>query len=282
MNYFNKPYPKVTALCLTALRPNLLERIIGFFLAQDYPNKQLIIVQNSIDTYHIENLNDNPDVKLINCPREYFQTMREMYQKGLEIVKDIADDTDLIVFWEDDDIYLGNYISTCFNRGWLSPQNNYIAYKPMNVIAVLSSDTEEYIFDIAPNNAHESSIMFDYKWIKDIGFICEKEGDEAHKISKEEFCDPHANWRSHVEFNHTVMLHDYCNPYIFGYSWQYHDIAHLSTGFGGFYQLNNIYNKILFKAPEEIKIVPWTQEKVRELYDKFDAFIALHPIPPIS
>ena len=96
--------PAITCLCPTYGRFQLLRRALACFLAQTYPNKQLLI------------LNDAP--KAIEDPLEElpaavfwvppFENLGEKRQSLLE-----GAHTPLVAHWDDDDIYLPWHLDDC-------------------------------------------------------------------------------------------------------------------------------------------------------------------------
>ena len=78
-------------------RPDFVEESIAFFLAQDYPRKELIIINDcpgQTFTGHF------PDVVIINLP-DRCPSLGEKRNLGIEMARG-----DLIAVWDDDDIYL--------------------------------------------------------------------------------------------------------------------------------------------------------------------------------
>ena len=99
------PLPLVTALCPTYGRFSLLREALACFLAQDYPNKQLIILNDAPEpillTTHYSLLT------LVNRPAP-FANLGEKRQWLLERAA-----SPLCAHWDDDDLYLPWHLSMC-------------------------------------------------------------------------------------------------------------------------------------------------------------------------
>jgi len=93
--------PLVSCICPTYNRPldyqHLLEEAIESFLRQDYPNKELIVIN---DCPGQELVCDAPGVRVVNVP-ERFPTLGEKRNAGVRLSRG-----ELIAPWDDDDISL--------------------------------------------------------------------------------------------------------------------------------------------------------------------------------
>lgn len=88
--------PKITACCCTYRRPELLARLIHSFEQQDYPNREMVILDDSGELE--ETTGDR--WRIISTPIR-FPTLGAKRNRLAAIV---ADQTDAIVPWDDDDI----------------------------------------------------------------------------------------------------------------------------------------------------------------------------------
>lgn len=112
---------KVSCICPTYNRPPnyqwLVEEAIESFLRQDYPNKELIVLN---DCPGQELICDAPDVFVINLPRR-FRSYGEKLNAGIALAQG-----SLIALWNDDDIMLPWRLSKSFERladaGYYNPQ----------------------------------------------------------------------------------------------------------------------------------------------------------------
>ncbi len=104
---------KVCAISATCGRHTCIERSLGFFLNQDYKDKFLLIYQNSEVSQTLDGSVDTSNILLINNyidPVTYskFNSLGAIYNDALNFV---PKDTDIIIFWDDDDIFLPQHIS---------------------------------------------------------------------------------------------------------------------------------------------------------------------------
>lgn len=159
--------PKVLALCCTKNRHYSLERSVRFFLEQTYPNAILLIYNNSCIPQRL-NSNLPSNIVLINNCLSYSD--KKKYTNLGDIYKDalthVSNDTDLVTFWDDDDIFLPNHIEQGV-KGYLkgkSINSNYIAYKPKKSF-FRSSHKIELV-----ENTLEPSIFVELNHLKQYGF----------------------------------------------------------------------------------------------------------------
>jgi len=89
--------PRVSCIMPTYGRPKLVPESVAMFLAQDYPNKELILLNDCPDQEYVADL---PDVRVINRPTRY-QTLGEKRNAAID-----AAQGSLIAVWDDDDVYL--------------------------------------------------------------------------------------------------------------------------------------------------------------------------------
>ena len=87
----------ISALCITYGRHQLLEEALESFLRQDYPNKELIIINDLPEQTLIF---EHPQVKIFNF-KERFPTIGDKRNKSVEMSKG-----DILTSWDDDGIYL--------------------------------------------------------------------------------------------------------------------------------------------------------------------------------
>jgi glycosyltransferase involved in cell wall biosynthesis len=88
---------KISCLCLAYGRPRLLEEAVESFLRQDYPNKELIIVNDLADQ---ELVYEHPQIKIFNF-KERLPTHGEKRNKSVELSSG-----EILTSWDDDDISL--------------------------------------------------------------------------------------------------------------------------------------------------------------------------------
>jgi len=89
---------KIAAVCCTYLRPKTLGQLIHCFLEQDYPDRELIILD---DAGQYDN-QQGDHWRLISIDRR-FPTLGEKRNAAAALA---ADDVEALAVWDDDDLYL--------------------------------------------------------------------------------------------------------------------------------------------------------------------------------
>jgi glycosyltransferase involved in cell wall biosynthesis len=107
----------ISALCITYGRYFLLEEAIESFLRQDYPNKELIIVNDLPEQTLIFN---HPQVKIFNF-KERFPTIGDKRNKSVELSSG-----EILTSWDDDDVYLPWLLSRLVKEFELNPQLGFV------------------------------------------------------------------------------------------------------------------------------------------------------------
>ena len=135
--------PGVSCVCITYKRSNFLEEAIESFLRQDYTGqKELIIVNDDKDQTLVFN---HPQVKIFNF-KERFTTIGEKRNKSIELAS-----YNILMLWDDDDIYLPHKISFGVNK----MLNNNLEYYNLNQGFYYSM--KEKIIDLVSNLLHANS-----------------------------------------------------------------------------------------------------------------------------
>jgi len=93
--------PAVTAICPTYGRAGLLDEAVSSFLAQDYPNARMLVLNDAPEPIS----SPWPNVEVLNVPKP-INTLGRKLQMLLEHV-----DTPLVSRWDDDDLYLPWHLS---------------------------------------------------------------------------------------------------------------------------------------------------------------------------
>ena len=103
--------PLVSCLCATYNRPpshqHLIEEAIESFLRQDYPNKELVVINDGAGQ---ELLCDAPGVRIVNVD-DRFPTLGEKYNAAADLARGA-----LLAPWDDDDISLPWRLSLSVER----------------------------------------------------------------------------------------------------------------------------------------------------------------------
>jgi glycosyltransferase involved in cell wall biosynthesis len=114
---------KLAAVCVTYKRPTQLARLIACFLAQDYPDRELVILD---DAGQYDN-QQGDRWRLVSVP-ERFASLGEKRNAAVEMV---SEDTDAIAVWDDDDTYLPWALSACAaaleRAPWVRPSQILLA-----------------------------------------------------------------------------------------------------------------------------------------------------------
>ena len=122
--------PFVSCLCPTYRRPQLLRESIACFEAQDYPvdRRELIILD---DAGELENQTGN-GWQIISIPRR-FRSLPEKFNAVAALASG-----EILVVWEDDDIYLSHHISS-----HVAAMEGHLWSKPSVVLSDYTGDVKE-------------------------------------------------------------------------------------------------------------------------------------------
>jgi hypothetical protein len=153
----------VTAIMATCGRHFCCERSLSLFLNQCYEKKHLLIYQNSEVA---QSINPCIDLKLVtlvnNCidseTNEPYKNLGAIYR---DAIKYIPAETDLITFWDDDDIFVRDHIDQGVNG---IRRGGKIAYKPK-----FSYHYDGYSITRQRNN-FEPSIFVKLRHVLEYGF----------------------------------------------------------------------------------------------------------------
>lgn len=178
---------KVCWLTCTKGRHTMLERNVRMFLDQDYPNKIMIIYNNShVPLFLDDELKEEGNITLINNyidtkTNEPYKTLGAIYN---DCIRFIPEDVDLLVGADDDDIFLPNHISEGvkgYIEGKLLINPECKAYKPMysyfvylnQPIARVANVMEPSIFvdmnHIRKHGYHDNTENQHHKWLSALG-----------------------------------------------------------------------------------------------------------------
>jgi hypothetical protein len=122
--------PFVSCLCPTYRRPKLLENSIACFVAQDYPadRRELIVLDDAGELEH----QTGDGWQIISIPRR-FRSLPEKFNALAGLARG-----DILVVWEDDDIYLTHHISS-----HVAAMERHLWSKPSKVLSDYSGQIEE-------------------------------------------------------------------------------------------------------------------------------------------
>lgn len=118
-----KTFPKVSCICVTFGRTEVLDECVHSFLIQDYPGEKEMIILN--DYGNLELKGDFPNVKIINEKTRY-PSLGEKRNACIEYCSG-----ELISIWDDDDVFLPNRLTTSVKRIGIKPYivlNKHVYY----------------------------------------------------------------------------------------------------------------------------------------------------------
>lgn len=101
-------FPKVSCMCVTYGRTEVLDESIYSFLIQDYPGEKELIVLNDLGTLELKG--DFPNVTIINR-KDRYASLGEKRNACIEKCSG-----DIVTIWDDDDVFLPNRISSAIKR----------------------------------------------------------------------------------------------------------------------------------------------------------------------
>lgn len=245
---------KVLSITATAGRHTLLERCVGMFLNQDYPDKHLLIWQNSPVPQKLDKEYDN--ITLVNnhistITGERYKTLGEIYNDIIKFVKenDYLNSFDVITFSDDDDGYFPNHLSAGvkgLDGANMGVDDFYKAYKP-----------EQSYFhhpggvSLGGNNLEPSIFVF-AKHIKKYGF-------------SDETTAQHLQWLNPLLDEGTIFINKWGSPTLV-YDWNSPvDCFKTSGNPGNPYNFEN-YHANSREHGDGI-ISPWTPEQLQPYFE---------------
>lgn len=255
---------KVTAICATAGRHKLMERSLRFFLDQeDDQNKDhrdifhLLIYNNSdvkleVDPNIWEGESGYKSIELVNQyisnrTGEPYNNLGDIYNDALT---HIPDTTDIVVHWDDDDIFLPNHLYEGIGglqRAKLRSDNPYKAYKPAKSYYRHPRGIE------LMSNTLEPSIFLEFSHLLEHGY-------------SNTTTDQHLQWVNPLVYGRNIFVDDNGTPTLI-YNWGDTDIPTFKTS-GNAGHPNNFNNYRNFSQDHGDGILtPWKKEEVQKYYD---------------
>lgn len=157
---------KIVCLMLTRGRHYCAERSLSFFLDQDYPNKHLIIYQNSPVEHKLDESIDPSLVTLINnniCSRtgKPYDNLGDVHNDAL---KYIPEDADVVNIFDDDDARQSYFLSEGVAGYKRAIELGKKAFKPKTCL-LRSAEKIEYV-----QNVLEGSWFINAKYLLEKGF----------------------------------------------------------------------------------------------------------------
>jgi len=192
--------PKVTCLCATKGRYELLRSAVSYFILQDYPNKELIIFNNhEVDIKLSDFVKKQGNIHVVNAGE--FSSISDVYNTALTYVDSFGEQTsEFIAIWDDDDIYLPWHLSTGIAK---LRETSKMAWGPKYQFFVAGDS-----LDIVTNYC-EGRLIVNYEFLKSVGF------GTTEGVSKNH---PHPKWMREVDLNGGFAESD-CDENSYAYYW---------------------------------------------------------------
>ena len=252
----SKSLPLVSAVMCTYGRFSCVERALNCFLAQTYPNKELIIYNTDTDSPYLDpNCDLTPyGVLIINSDMD--SQTRESYTNVGAIRRDalVFASGDYVVTWDDDDIFLPFFMQQAVER---MAETGLPSFKP-----------EKSFFYSGNNlrlvcNTLEASVIADREKVRHYGYHLEtgKEG---------------LAWYTKMRDNRELDEHDI--RYVPSYCFNWNDGQEMKAPHKQSGDIDNPDNFKNHKANSLDKVYGreleiWGVEKIRETYKPYFDFI---------
>ena len=156
--------PKVSAVCCTYGRFECVQRVINCYIAQDYPNKELIIYNTDADNPYIDyDCKLLPyNIMIINRSTDFLT--KEPYTNVGAIRRDALQfaEADYVVTWDDDDIFLPHFMRQGIDR---IKETGLPSFKPQ-MSFFYSGDYLRLV-----RNTLEASVIADISKIREYGYL---------------------------------------------------------------------------------------------------------------
>lgn len=250
----------VVAIMATCGRHKLCERSLRFFLDQDYTGEHtLLIFNNSHIEQHggpirNEDMPDNKHLILVNqCidseTKEKYTNLGAIYRDALKELDHIVPEPDIIIHWDDDDIFLPDHISAGVSGIEYARKYNmgFIAYKPAKSYYRHPNGVE------LMSNTLEPSIFVEANHIKEHGYSLTT-------------TDQHLQWVNPLVYEKKIFVDEDGIPTLI-YNWGDVHIPTFKTS-GNATHPDNFNNYRAFsKDHGDGLIIPWKKEDVQEYYN---------------
>jgi glycosyltransferase involved in cell wall biosynthesis len=179
--------PLVSCLCLTYARPELLRESIWCFLQQDWPNKELVILNDHPDPLYLDQF--YPGVHLYNLPQR-FPNLGAKRNFSIQAARG-----DYLFLWDDDDLFLPWRIRDSMHHLLAKPDR--WAFKPMS--AWMSTHNRDYT--VVQNLFHNQIAMRRAAFDTAGGYGAMNSGEDSDFESR----IPRDHWIHHPARMHELM-----------------------------------------------------------------------------
>ena len=247
-----KEFPKVTAIMCTYGRFSCVERALNCFLAQTYPNKELIIYNTDTESPYLDpNCDLTPyGVVIINSNRDTLT--KQPYTNVGAIRRDalVFASGDYVVTWDDDDIFLPFFMQQAVER---MAETGLPSFKPEKSF-FYSGDNLRLV-----RNTLEASVVASINKVMEYGYLLEtgKEG---------------LGWYTKLRDN--KELNEYDTYYVPSYCFNWNDGQEMKAPHKQSGDINNPDNfenhkKHSLDRVEGRLISLWDDKKMRETYQPY-------------
>lgn len=245
---------KVCAIMATCGRHKLAERSLRFFLDQDYTDKHVLLIYNNSNVEQAtfvakDEVDPNKDIILINNnissrTGQPYANLGDIYTDALKYV---PEDTDVIIHWDDDDIFLPNHIAEGVEGLLLAHVDGEVAYKPAKSYYRHPGGIQ------LMSNTLEPSIFVDAAHIRQYGYSTTT-------------TDQHLQWVNPLVYEKKIFVDEDGKPTLI-YNWGDTDIPTFKTS-GNAGHPNNFKNYRDFSRDHgDLVLIPWSKESVQKYYD---------------
>ena len=245
--------PKISAIMCTYGRFKCVERAMNCFLAQTYPNKELIIYNTDTDSpYNL--IQSNRSITIVNRSID-FET-NEPYTNVGAIRRDALKFAigEYVVTWDDDDIFLPHFMQQAMDR---MKETNLPSFKPEKSF-FYSGDKLSLV-----KNTHEASIVASTEIVIEYGYLLEtgKEGLGWYTKMRD---------KRELDENDKRYLPSYC------FNWNDGDIMEAPHKQSGDIDNPENFNNHKAQSLDRVNgrsLSIYSQEKLRETYKPYYNFI---------
>lgn len=166
-----KELPKVSAVCCTYRRFKFVERVMNCFLAQDYPNKELIIYNTDVENPYTDDECKLMPHGILIINNNIDRVTKEPYTNVGAIRRDalVFAGGDYVVTFDDDDVFLPHFMRQGIDK---IEQTGLPSFKPAYSFFYSGGNLR------LVRNTMEASVVADIKKVREYGYLLEtgKEG----------------------------------------------------------------------------------------------------------
>jgi hypothetical protein len=242
----------VWAIMATCGRHTLSERSLRMFLNQDYGGEHALLIYNNSPVKQglgEFNLSKGKDVVLMNRPTdletgEPYNNLGAIYRDALSFV---PDHIDIVIFWDDDDLFLPNHITSGVEGVLRAREQGKIAYKPAQSYYRHAGGIQ------LMSNTLEPSFFVPLAHLREHGF---------HQSTS----DQHLKWVDPLVYGENVLVDDKGKPTLI-YNWGDVEIPTFKTS-GNAGNPNNFTNYRNFSTDHGDQVItPWSTERIQKYYN---------------